>query len=112
MAQPPKRRKPRAHLPALSQARLNFFVEQMRTLPIPRAAQDAVIVSLSAARNPSAESPSVVIDSLLQEERDLIVPFEASYNTIFGGVGARGRAKLLSDFGLDELIEQEANDNP
>lgn len=77
---------------------------------IPAVVAEAVMASMNAAANQDAETPRVVIDSLQQEERALIVPFEASYSAIFGGVGARGSARMLADYELDRLIAEDIDD--
>lgn len=107
----PKRKKPRAHLPALSSASLAIFRAQLDAMPqVSRAAKEAVMQSMTVAANKDAETPRVVIDSLPQDERALIVPFEAGYSAIFNGVGARGRNALMMDLELDEMIEAEQDD--
>lgn len=104
-------KKKRTHLPSLSQVQRDVFQMRMEAdSRIPRDVREAVMASFNAAANKDAETPRVVIDSLTHEEKALIVPFEAGYSAIFGGVGARGSARMLADYELDRLISEEAGE--
>lgn len=103
-------RKGRSHLPSLSQVQRDMLRMQMQAdARIPPIVANSVMASINAAANPDSEKVDVVIASLPADEKALIVPYQQSYSAIFSGVGARGSARLLSDFELDRLIEEEAD---
>jgi hypothetical protein len=104
----PKRKKPRAHLPALSPASLAIFRSQLDAMPqVSRAAKEAVMQSMTVAANPGAETPEAVIQSLDKEDRDNVMLSMQGYAQTFNGIAARGRNALLMDTSIDELIAQE-----
>lgn len=105
----PKRPKPRSRLPSLSRPRLQFIADTLAQSGQPRFVQDAVMQSLLAATNPSAESPLVVIQTLEMEERLNIQQASQGYAQTLNAVGQRGRAALsmMSDQEWQKLLDDD-----
>lgn len=77
---------------------------------IPVTVSNAIMDSFNAAANPSAESPEVVIQSLPQEDRAMIVPFTAAYGHVLGGVALQGQIGLMNmtDEQWNALLDDDA----
>jgi hypothetical protein len=106
------KRKPRAHLPALSPASLAIFRSQLDAMPqVSKVAKEAVMQSMTVAANPGAETPEAVIAAMDREDRENIQLSMQGYAQTFNGIAARGRNRLMMDLEIDNLIEQEADDN-
>jgi hypothetical protein len=105
-------KKARKHLPALSQLTRDMLALQMQAdSRIPANVSAAIMASMNAAANKDAETPAVVIASLEREEQAIVRESMPAYQQILSNVGARGSSRMLLDFELDSLIEQEANDD-
>ena len=105
------RKKARSHLPSLSQVQRDMLQMTMQSDPrLTTAIVQNVMASFNAAANPQAETPRVVIDSLPQEERALIVPYEASYGQILGRTAIQGQNALMqmTDEQWNSLIDDDA----
>lgn len=104
-------RKGRSHLPSLSQVQRDMLRMQMEAdARIPRNVSEAIMASMNAAANPDAEKIDVVIASLSQEEKALIVPFQAGYSAILGSMATRGQVGLMqiTDGQWNALIDDDA----
>jgi hypothetical protein len=92
----PKRKKPRAHLPALSPASLAIFRSQLDAMPqVSRAAKEAVMQSMTVAANPGAETPEAVIAAMEFEDKTMVLQAAQGYSALFSGIGQRGGIGLL-----------------
>ena len=82
------------HLPALNAARLQVTLDALNALAISDAAKQALAASITAAANPQAERPDVVIRTLDEDRRQRITDAQADYARVLRGPVQRGRAAL------------------
>lgn len=100
----------RDHLPALSAEMRKMMQTQLDTMPVSKAAKQAVMASINAAANPSAEAPDVVIRAMETDDQQVILQAARGYEQTLGAVGMRGRMRLMM------MSEEEwsalSDDNP
>lgn len=92
---PKKKPKPK-RLPSLSLlARKGFQAEMDKLKSLSTGMKTAVMDSLNAAANPSAENPLVVISTLDREERDIVEQSSPGYMQTFSSLEMRGKLGLM-----------------
>lgn len=104
-------KKARKHLPAFSQVQRDLMQLQMSAdARIPPAVNRAVMASLNSAANPNAESPEVVIQTLDEGERNLVLQSLPAYQQILGAPGLRGKNAMMFDSSIDDLVNSEGDE--
>lgn len=111
MAQTPRRRTPRKHIPALPPLRLEAALDALDKAPLSKDARRQLAAMLKAASNPDNEAPEVVMRTLPPDRQMDMQQTINAVALVNRDVTARGSAALLamSDAEFDALVA-EADD--